>query len=236
MLPEALYKWRMDMINIAVDGPAGAGKSTIAKMVAKDLDYIYVDTGAMFRAIGLYMIRKGVDLSDEQGISLAVEEADVDLRYIDGVQCVFLNGSNVNDMIRTDEVSDAASKVAVVPAVRSKMLKLQRNIASGNNVIMDGRDIGSKVLPDADLKIYVTASVEERARRRYKENIEKGLKCDLETIKAEIKERDHRDMTRQEAPLVRVDDARLVDSSDMTIEEAVRTIEDMIDEVIGSRQ
>ena len=213
------------MINIAVDGPAGAGKSTIAKRVAADLEYIYVDTGAMFRAIGLCMLNNGVDLSDTAAIAENADRADVDIEYIDGVQCVMLNGENVNGLIRTEEVSDAASKVAVVPEIRRKMLVLQRNIASNHNVIMDGRDIGSAVLPDADLKIYLTASVDVRAQRRYKENKEKGMESELEKIKEDIRERDHRDMTRSEAPLVKVDDAIEIDSSDMTIDEVVAEIE-----------
>ncbi|MCR5775042.1 MAG: (d)CMP kinase [Lachnospiraceae bacterium] len=216
------------MINIAIDGPAGAGKSTIAKRAASDLGYIYVDTGAMFRAIGLYMIRLGVDLSDTAAIASNVESAGIDIEYRDGVQCVLLNGENVNGLIRSEEVSDAASKVAVVPEVRKKMLMLQRGIAREHDVIMDGRDIGSAVLPDADLKIYLTASADVRAERRYKENTEKGIASDLESVKADIIERDKRDMTRSEAPLVKVDDAIEIDSSYMTIEEAASAIEDLI--------
>ena len=219
------------MINIAIDGPAGAGKSTIAKRVAADLGYVYVDTGAMFRAMGLNMIREGVDINDPDKIAGASAGADIDIRYEDGVQCVMLNGENVNPLIRTEEVSDAASRVAVVPEVRKRMLALQRNIAENHDVIMDGRDIGSKVLPDADLKIYLTASVDVRAERRYKENIEKGMSADLESIKADIRERDERDMTRSEAPLVKVEDAVELDSSDMTIDEVVESIEKLIREL-----
>ena len=215
------------MINIAVDGPAGAGKSTIARKVAADLGYVYVDTGAMFRAIGLYMVRSGVDLDDASQIAANVDGADIDIEYIDGAQCVILNGENVNGLIRTGEISDAASKVAVVPDVRKKMLILQRNIASNHDVIMDGRDIGSAVLPDADLKIYLTASVEVRAERRYKENIEKGMKADLAEIQQDIRERDERDMTRSEAPLKKVPDAIEIDSSYMTIDEVVKKIEEL---------
>jgi cytidylate kinase len=219
------------MINVAIDGPAGAGKSTIAKRVAKDLDYIYVDTGAMFRALGLFMTRKGIDLNDVAAIAANVDDAEIDIQYIEGVQCVILNGENVNDSIRTDEISDAASKVAVVPEVRKKMLILQRGIASRHDVIMDGRDIGSAVLPDADLKIYLTASVDVRAERRYKENISNGMNSDLDEIKREIRERDERDMNRKEAPLVKVDDAVEIDSSYMTIEEVVEKIEGMIRDI-----
>ncbi|MBQ9442880.1 MAG: (d)CMP kinase [Lachnospiraceae bacterium] len=216
------------MINIAIDGPAGAGKSTIAKKIAADLGYIYVDTGAMFRALGLYMLRKGIDPSDGEAVKDNLSGADIDIRFVDGVQCVILDQENVNGLIRTEEVSDAASKIAVLPEVRKKMLILQRNIAAGHDVIMDGRDIGSAVLPDADLKIYLTASVEVRAMRRYKENLDKGIKADLEEIKADIRERDERDMTRSEAPLVKVPDAKEVDTSDMSIDEVVSYIEDMI--------
>ena len=216
------------MINIAIDGPAGAGKSTIARKIAAELGYVYVDTGAMFRAIGLYMVRLGVELSDSGAIADKVSGADVDIVYKDGAQVVMLNGEDVNGLIRTEEISDAASKVAVVPEVRKKMLTLQRNIAKNHDVIMDGRDIGSAVLPDADLKIYLTASVDVRAERRYKENIEKGIEADLEAIKADIRERDERDMNRSEAPLVKVPDATEIDTSDMTIDEVVKTIGDMI--------
>ena len=216
------------MINVAIDGPAGAGKSTIAKMAAKDLGYIYVDTGAMFRAIGLYMIRVGADLDDSRDIASKVYGADIDIVYEDGVQCVMLNGENVNSLIRTDEISDAASRVAVVPEVRKKMLLLQRTIAENHDVIMDGRDIGSAVLPNADLKIYLTASVDVRAERRYKENTEKGMTANLEEIKADIRDRDERDMTRSEAPLTKVSDAIEIDSSDMTIDEVVSHIEGLI--------
>ncbi|MBO5552498.1 MAG: (d)CMP kinase, partial [Lachnospiraceae bacterium] len=178
------------MINIAIDGPAGAGKSTIARKAAADLGYVYVDTGAMFRAMGLYMVRSGVDLNDTAEIAAGADGADIDIQYMDGEQCVILNGENVNGLIRTEEISDAASRVAVVPEVRKKMLELQRSIASNHDVIMDGRDIGSAVLPDADLKIYLTASVDVRADRRYRENIAKGMESDIEEIRRDIRERD----------------------------------------------
>ncbi len=216
------------MINVAIDGPAGAGKSTIARRVANDLGYIYVDTGAMFRAMALYMVRNDIDPEDGTAVAKAADRAEIDITYIDGVQCVMLDGENVNGLIRTDEISDAASKVAVVPEVRKKMLSLQREIAQRHDVIMDGRDIGSAVLPNADLKIYLTASVDVRAERRYKENIEKGIQADPEAIKREIRERDERDMTRAEAPLVKVEDAVEVDSSDMSVDEVVDKIERMI--------
>ena len=213
------------MINVAIDGPAGAGKSSIAKRAAAYLGFIYVDTGAMFRAIGLYMLRSGVDPSDEEMVNGKLDGAEIDIVYEDGVQCVLLNGENVNSLIRTEEVSDAASKVAVLAPVRKKMLILQRNIAKNHDVIMDGRDIGTAVLPEADLKIYLTASVEVRAGRRYKENIGKGVEADIEEIKKDIKERDLRDMTRSEAPLKKAEDAVEIDTSDMTIDEVTDEIE-----------
>lgn len=219
------------MINVAIDGPAGAGKSTIAKKAAKDLGFIYVDTGAMFRAMALYMVRSGADLDNSGDIAAKVGDADIDIVYEDGVQCVMLNGENVNGLIRTEEISNAASKVAVVKEVRQKMLVLQKDIAKKHDVIMDGRDIGSAVLPDADLKIYLTASVDVRAMRRYKENMEKGMASDLEAIKTDIRERDERDMTRAEAPLTKVPDAVEIDSSDMTIDEVVAKIEGLIREI-----
>lgn len=219
---------RKRMINIAIDGPAGAGKSTIAKRAASDLGFIYVDTGAMFRALALHMVRNNVDLDDSKDIAANTDSADIDIVYEDGVQCVMLNGENVNGVIRTEEISNAASKVAVVPEVRKKMLILQREIAKKHDVIMDGRDIGSAVLPDAGLKIYLTASVDERARRRYKENLEKGMDADLEKIKADIRERDERDMTRSEAPLTKVPDAVEIDSSDMSADEVTERIEELI--------
>ncbi len=219
------------MINVAIDGPAGAGKSTIAKKAANDLSYIYVDTGAMFRAMGLFVLRNGIDPDDRTAVASGVDKADIDIRYVDGTQSVILNGENVSGLIRTDEISNAASKVAVVPEVRKKMLDLQREIASKHDVIMDGRDIGSAVLPNADLKIYLTASVEVRAERRYKENLEKGMTADLEAIKNDIRERDERDMTRKEAPLVKVEDAVEIDSSYMTIDEVVDKIESLVKEL-----
>ena len=182
----------------------------------------------MFRALGLYMTRQGVDLDDTDAIASRVDEADIDIQYVSGTQCVILNGENVNDSIRTEEISEAASKVAVVAEVRKKMLILQRGIAAKHDVIMDGRDIGSAVLPDADIKIYLTASVDVRAERRYKENISKGMDSDLEEIKKDIRERDERDMNRKEAPLVKVADATEIDTSYMTIDEVVEKIEGMI--------
>ncbi len=214
----------METKNIAIDGPAGAGKSTIAKLVAKKLGYIYVDTGAMYRAMALFMLDEGIDPDDSEAIKNNVSKADIDIRYENNEQCVILNGENVNSRIRTEEVSAAASKTSVVRDVRERLVALQQDMAERNNVVMDGRDIGTKVLPAAYLKVYMTASVDVRAKRRYDENISKGIESDLEKIKEEIIERDHRDMTRKESPLVKAWDAVEIDTSDMTIDEVAEKI------------
>ena len=205
--------------NVAIDGPAGAGKSTIAKLVAKEKGFIYVDTGAMYRAIALHLLRKGVSPDEKERFAAECADADVTIRYVDGVQQVLLNGENVSGLIRTEEVGNMASSSSVDKDVRAKLLDLQRNLAKENDVVMDGRDIGTNILPNADVKVYLTASVEERATRRFKELTEKGQECDFEKIKADIKERDERDMNREIAPLKQAEDAVLIDSSDMTIEE-----------------
>ena len=210
--------------NIAIDGPAGAGKSTIAKRVAKELSFIYVDTGAMYRAVALYLQKKGIDGTDSQAVADHCQEAEVSIRYEDGEQLVILNGENVNACIRTEEVGNMASKTSANPAVRAHLLNLQRNLAEKNNVVMDGRDIGTIVLPDAQVKIFLTASVETRANRRYEEYLAKGEKADLEDIKKDIEIRDHQDMTREISPLRQAEDAVLVDSSNMNIEEVVAAI------------
>ena len=212
-------------INIAIDGPAGAGKSTIAKKVAKELSFIYVDTGAMYRAMALYLLEKGI--SGDEKISEACHDADISIRYESGEQQVILNGKNVTTFLRKEEVGNMASVSSANPEVRAHLLKLQRNLAAENNVVMDGRDIGTCVLPGADVKIYLTASVETRAKRRYDELKEKGEDCNLEEIAHDIEERDHRDMTREIAPLKQAEDAVLVDSSHMTIEEVVKAIVDL---------
>ena len=211
----------MKTINIAIDGPAGAGKSTIAKLLARELNFIYVDTGAMYRAIALHLLRKGVKIEDRDRFAAECRDADVTIRYEDGVQQVILNGENVSGLIRTEEVGNMASASSVDGEVRAKLLDLQRNLAKENDVVMDGRDIGTNILPNADAKFYLTASVEERANRRFKELTEKGVACDPETIKADIRERDERDMNREIAPLKQAEDAVLVDSSDMGIEEVL---------------
>ena len=216
--------------NIAIDGPAGAGKSTIAKKVAKELSYIYVDTGAMFRAMALYCIRNGVDREKEQEVSKACEEITVSISYENGEQQVLLNGENVNGFIRTEEVGNTASTISVYGKVRTKLLELQRKLAETQDVIMDGRDIGTCVLPNAQVKIYLTASVETRGKRRFLELQEKGQACSLEEICADIKDRDYRDMHREIAPLKQAEDAILVDRSNMTIDEVVAEILKLVKE------
>jgi cytidylate kinase len=213
-----------DKISIAIDGPAGAGKSTIAKRAAKELGFTYIDTGAMYRTMAYYYLNKGIAPDSKDAVEDECANIEVGLKYIDGAQHVFLNGEDVTAYIRTPEVGEAASQISVYPAVRSSLLDLQRNMAKTDNVVMDGRDIGSVVLPDAKVKVYLTASVEERANRRYKEYVAAGRECDLEKIKQEIEERDHRDMTREIAPLVCAEGATVVDSSDMTIDEVCNEI------------
>lgn len=210
--------------NVAIDGPAGAGKSTIAKLVAKEKGYIYVDTGAMYRALAIHFLNKGVDAADRDAVAEACKDAEVTIRYEDGIQQVYLNGENVTGMLRTEEVGNMASKTSAIPTVREKLLELQRSLAAEKDVIMDGRDIGTNILPNADVKIYLTASVETRAKRRYDELKAKGEDCDLEEISRDIRERDERDMTREIAPLKQAEDAILVESSDMTIPEVVAEI------------
>lgn len=221
------------MINIAIDGPAGAGKSTIAKAVAAKKGYIYVDTGAMYRAMALFILRNGIDPEDAAAISAKCTEADITIEYRDGAQVVLLGGENVNDYLRTPQVSDMASRISVNGDVRRKLVELQQQLARRQNVVMDGRDIGTVVLPDAQVKIFLTASVEVRAGRRYKEMIEKGEEADLEAIKAQIKERDERDMNREISPLKQAEDAVLVDTSDMSIDEVVERILGIVEEKIG---
>ena len=216
------------MYNIAIDGPAGAGKSTIAKMAAKKLDFIYVDTGAMYRAMALYFLRREIDAKDEKKIAEACEHINVTIAYQEGEQQVLLNGENVNGFIRTEEVSMMTSNTSKYPAVREKLLYLQRKLAAANNVIMDGRDIGTCVLPDAELKIYLTASASERAKRRYLEQKERGVESDLAQIERDIIARDEQDMNREIAPLKQAEDAIYLDTSDMTIEEVVTKIVSLV--------
>lgn len=210
--------------NVAIDGPAGAGKSTIAKLVAKRKGYIYVDTGAMYRGLAIHFLDQGIKAQETERVIAACQDAQVTIQYEDGLQQVYLNGRNITSRLRDEEVGNMASVTSAIPEVRAKLLELQQNLARKQDVIMDGRDIGTCVLPDADVKIYLTASVETRAKRRYQELKEKGAVCNLEEIKRDIQERDYRDMTREVAPLKQAADAVLVDSSNMTIEEVVETI------------
>ncbi len=209
---------------IAIDGPAGAGKSTIAKKTAGSLNAIYIDTGAMYRAVGLYVLRNNISPDDKDEIIKSLDNINITIQYFEGTQQIFLNNENVNTLIRTREIGDVASKVSAIREVREKLVDLQRKIAADNDVVMDGRDIGTVVLPNANLKIYLTASTKERARRRFLELSNKGETADVEVIEKEIIERDYRDMHREVSPLVKADDAIEVDSSDMTIDEVCERI------------
>ncbi len=210
--------------NIAIDGPAGAGKSTIAKKLAKKISFIYVDTGAMYRAMGYYFIQHGIAAEDEKAIEEACGKIQVTLAYENGVQKVLLNGTDISDKIRQEEVGNMASATSGYPFVRAKLLDLQRDMAAQHNVIMDGRDIGTCVLPEAQLKVFLTASVEVRAKRRFDELTQKGENCDLDAIARDIKERDERDMNREIAPLKAAEDAVMLDSSNLNIDEVVEAI------------
>lgn len=209
---------------IAIDGPSSAGKSTVAKLLAKDLGYVYIDTGAMYRALGYYLINKNISCEDVENIVKNLSDIDIDIKYIDDEQIVFLNGKNVNDKIRTQAVSDAASKCSTIKEVRDKLINMQRKLASEYNCVMDGRDIGSNVLKDANLKIYLTADIDCRAKRRYEENIKKGIKTTLSETKKDLEERDYRDTHREHNPLVCVKEAIYIDSSDMTVDQVVDKI------------
>ena len=222
-----LYNRSMS-INIAIDGPAGAGKSTIAKKVAAKRGYIYVDTGAMYRAMALYMIRENIDSSDVAAIEAACENADISIEYVNGEQVVLLNGENVNAYLRTEEVGNMASVSSVNGKVRAKLQQLQQKLAATADVVMDGRDIGTSVLPNADVKIFLTANSLVRAQRRHAELLAKGEEADINKIEADIIERDHRDMTRELNPLCQATDAVLVDSSYMTIDEVAACIDEII--------
>lgn len=214
----------MKVFNIAIDGPAGAGKSTIAKKIAKKLSYIYIDTGSMYRAIAYYMLRQGIDTNDKDTVISALEGINVTIEYKNSEQQVLLNEENVTDNLRLEEVGTMASSVAKYEAVRAKMVHLQRGLAESSNVIMDGRDIGTVVLPKADLKVFLTASSFVRAKRRFNELSEKGISCNLEDIEQDIIARDTQDMTRLISPLKQAEDAILVDTSEMTIDEVVDNI------------
>ena len=212
------------MKNIAIDGPAGAGKSSIAKLVAKKLGIVYVDTGAMYRAMALACLENGTALEDEAAVSEVIGKVSIEIRYEDGTQLVILDGKDVSTTIREERVGNGASTIARYTAVRERLVALQRELAKKQDVIMDGRDIGTVVLPDASCKIFLTASSRVRAERRYKELIEKGQTCDLDAIEKDIIARDEQDMNREVSPLRQAEDAILVDTSDMTIDEVVARI------------
>lgn len=216
-------KRRINM-NIAIDGPAGAGKSTIAKLVSKKLGFIYVDTGAMYRAIALYFLNNNIDVDNNESVLSACNDIKIDIKYEDNNQQVYLNGENVSSLIRQEKVGNMASRVAAKQAVRNVLLQLQRDIAASSDVIMDGRDIGTFVLPNAELKIYLTASVSTRAKRRYDELVSKGENPDMKTIEKDIEQRDFQDMNREISPLKQADDAIYLDTSDMSIDEVVEFI------------
>lgn len=216
--------------NIAIDGPAGAGKSTIAKLIAKKKNYIYVDTGAMYRAMALFFLESGIVADEQDKISAACKDVDVTITYENSEQIVWLNGRNVNGLIRTEEVGKMASASSANKDVREKLVEMQRALAEKENVVMDGRDIGTVVLPNANVKVYLTASSRVRAVRRYEELRAKGEECDLEVIEKDIIERDYRDMHRDISPLKQADDAVLLDSSDMTIEEVADAVIEMCSE------
>lgn len=217
-------------INIAIDGPAGAGKSTVAKQVAKNLGYIYVDTGAMYRAMALYFIRQGIDKQDQAAIEKACYSVEISLDYQDGQQLIFLNGENVTGLIRTEEVGNMASSTSVYLPVRKKLVEQQQQLAQRKDVVMDGRDIGTCVLPAADVKVYLTAGSRVRAMRRFKELQEKNVDCDLDAIEKDIIDRDYRDMHRENSPLKQAEDAVLLDTSDMTLEEVLKEMADLAED------
>lgn len=215
-------------MKVAIDGPAGAGKSTISKAVAKRLGFVYIDTGAMYRSIGLAAVRRGIDTTDAKGVESILDEVEVSISHTDEGQQIFLNGENVSEEIRLPEISVAASNVAVIPAVRIKLVELQRALAAKTDVIMDGRDIGTYVLPDAEVKIFLTASVEERAKRRLLELVEKGVNTDFEAVKADMEYRDKNDSGREFAPLKPAEDSIHFDNTDITLEAAVDKICELV--------
>ncbi|MBQ6812534.1 MAG: (d)CMP kinase [Agathobacter sp.] len=217
--------------NIAIDGPAGAGKSTIAKQLAKELGFVYVDTGAMYRAFAYYFLTNNISAEDEAAISAACPNVTISITYEDGVQNVWLNGENVSGVIRNEAVGKMASATSVYPVVRTKLVELQQELAKTTDVIMDGRDIGTVVLPNADVKIYMTASSAVRAKRRFDELVAKGVECDLDEIEKDIIERDYRDMNRETSPLKKADDAYELDTSDLDINGVVNAMKEIIEKV-----
>lgn len=224
----------MKVINVAIDGPAGAGKSTISRKAAAELGFIYIDTGALYRTVGLNALRKGADINDPASvIATLTDDLKVELRFIDGEQRMFLCGEDVSDKIRTPEVSSAASKTSAVPEVRKFLFDLQKQLAKENNCIMDGRDIGTVVLPDAQVKIFLTASPECRADRRYKELTEKGIEVNYDDVLSDIIKRDYNDSHRAVAPLKPAEDSVILDTSGFELEQSVKAIKDIIKEKIG---
>ena len=223
------------MYKIAIDGPGGAGKSTVAKALASKLGITYVDTGALYRTVGLYTKERGVDPKDEAGVSALLDTLNIRMTYEDGVQHLYLNGRDVGDSIRTQEISMYASAVSAHPAVRAFLLATQRDIAKTQSIVMDGRDIGTVIFPDAEVKIFLTASPENRAQRRYDELIAKGQNADYETVLAEIKTRDHNDSTRAVAPLRPAEDAVLLDNTGFTVEQSVAAVMQILEEKLGDR-
>lgn len=221
------------MISVAIDGPAGAGKSSVSRMAALKLGYIYVDTGALYRAIGLKFLNSGYDESLECDVNSVLKNTCIDIKFTDGVQRVILDGEDVSDKIRTPKASMMASAVSAKPTVRDFLLEMQRRLARENNVLMDGRDIGTVVLPNADVKIYLTASVEERAARRYRELKEKDPNITLEAVKSDIEQRDHNDMNRAVAPLKKADDAVLADTTGLDVEQSVDLIIKIVTQRVG---
>lgn len=223
----------MSNISIAIDGPAGAGKSTISKIVAGEMGFVYIDTGAMYRASALYAINNGIDIvNDRKKLISKLDDVKISLKYTEQGQRIFLGGTDVSERIREADVSLGASNIAVIPEVRLKLVDMQRELAKKDNVIMDGRDIGTYVLPDADIKIFLTASLDARAKRRYDELIEKGSECNFEDVKKDMAYRDKNDSEREFAPLKQADDAILVDTTDKNLDEAVECIKNIIKEKI----
>ncbi len=218
------------MINVAIDGPAGAGKSTVARAAAQKLGYIYVDTGALYRAVGVYCLRKGIETTDAEGVGAILSEITVELKFIDGVQHVFLNGDDVSTEIRLPEASMAASNVSAIPSVRAFLFDLQRDIAAKNNCIMDGRDIGTVVLPNAQVKIFLTADDTERAMRRYKELQEKGSTVTYQEVLDDLRVRDYNDSHREIAPLKPAEDSVIVNTTNYTLEESINKIVETVEE------
>ena len=221
------------MVSVAIDGPAGAGKSTLARHLAAELGYIYVDTGAMFRTIGLYALRAGKDPKDNEAVNALLPEISLKFAFIEGEQHIYLNGEDVSTAIRTEEVGMAASAVGANPAVRAFLLGMQRDMAKTQDVLMDGRDIGTVVLPDATVKIFLTASPEARAARRWKEYQQKGVEVSYEEVLADVRQRDYQDTHRAAAPLRQADDAQLLDTSEMNFEQSLEAMKKMIVEKVG---